>query len=51
MQKNANELPIIKITDFYVLCKWENLQNRQCIKYLCSPLYIMYIKLKKKKKR
>ena len=24
----------------YVLCKWENLQNRQCIKYLFSPLYI-----------
>uniref|UniRef100_A0A4W5LIN4 Plasma membrane calcium transporting P-type ATPase C-terminal domain-containing protein n=1 Tax=Hucho hucho TaxID=62062 RepID=A0A4W5LIN4_9TELE len=22
-----------------MLCKWENLQNRQCIKYLFSPLY------------
>ena len=31
---------MIKITDFYMLCKWENLQNRQCIKYLFSPLYI-----------
>ena len=23
-----------------MLCKWENLQNRQCMKYLFSPLYI-----------
>ena len=27
------------MTDFYMLCKWGNLQNRQCIKYLFSPLY------------
>jgi len=27
---------------FYILhiCKWENLQNPQCIKYLFSPFYI-----------
>jgi len=25
------------MTDFYMLCKWENLQNWQCIKYLFSP--------------
>ena len=34
-------VPMIKITDLYVLCKWDNLQNRQCIKYLFSPLYIV----------
>jgi len=27
---------MIKMKDFYMLCKWENLQNRQCIKYLFS---------------
>jgi len=27
---------MIKMKDFYILCKWENLQ---CIKYLFSPLY------------
>ncbi len=30
----------MKITDLFILCKWENLKNRQCIKYLFSPLYI-----------
>ncbi|KAI4894875.1 hypothetical protein NFI96_008647 [Prochilodus magdalenae] len=25
---------------FYMLCKWENLKNQQCIKYLFSPLYV-----------
>ena len=34
-------VPMIKITDLYVLCKWENLQNRQRIKYLFSPLYLL----------
>lgn len=29
-----------KITDLYILCKWENLQNWQSIKYLFSSLYI-----------
>ncbi|CDQ56428.1 unnamed protein product [Oncorhynchus mykiss] len=33
-------VPMIKITDLYMLCKQENLQNRQCIKYLFLPLYI-----------
>ena len=28
-----------------MLCKWENLQNRQCIKYLFSPLYVQYVYL------
>ena len=32
-----------KITDLYMLCKSENLQNRQCIKYLFSPLYRVVI--------
>jgi len=31
---------MIKITDFNMLCKRENLQNQQCIKYLISPLFI-----------
>jgi len=29
-------VPMIKMTDFYMLCKWKNLQNRQCIKCLFS---------------
>ena len=33
-------VPMIRITDLYMLCKWENLQNRQCIKYLFSPQYM-----------
>ncbi|XP_023187000.1 uncharacterized protein LOC111608146 isoform X2 [Xiphophorus maculatus] len=32
---------MIKITVFYMLCKWENLKNQQCIKYLFSPLYLL----------
>jgi len=37
---------MLKITDFYMLCKWENLQNRQCIKYLFSlPYTVPYIYL------
>jgi len=28
---------MMKITDFNMLFKWENLQNRQCIKYLFPP--------------
>ncbi|MEQ2295855.1 hypothetical protein AMECASPLE_018836 [Ameca splendens] len=31
---------MIKIKDFYMLCKWENLQNQQCIKCLFSPLHL-----------
>ncbi len=27
----------MKITDLSILCKWENLKNRQCIKYLFAP--------------
>ncbi len=30
----------LKITDLSILCKLENLKNRQCIKYLFAPLYI-----------
>ncbi len=30
----------MKITDLSILCKWETLKNRQCIKYLFAPLYI-----------
>ncbi|KAI4881454.1 hypothetical protein NFI96_009613, partial [Prochilodus magdalenae] len=33
---------MIKITVFYMLCKWENLKNQQCIKYLFSPLYVLH---------
>jgi len=32
-------VPMIKITDFYMLYKRENLQNQQYIQYLFSPLY------------
>ncbi len=31
-------VPTMKITDLSILCKWENLKNRQCIKYLFVPL-------------
>jgi len=30
-------------TDFYMLCKWENLLNQQCIKYLFSPLLVIHL--------
>ncbi len=33
---------MMKITDLSILCKWENLTNRQCIKYLFAPLYIAH---------
>ncbi len=33
-------VPTIKITDLSILCKWGNLKNQQCIKYLFAPLYI-----------
>ncbi len=33
----------MKITDLSILCKGENLKNRQCIKYLFSPLYVLQI--------
>ncbi len=33
-------VPTMKMTDLSILCKWENLKNRQCIKYLFAPLYI-----------
>ncbi len=33
-------VPTITITALSILCKWENLTNRQCIKYLFAPLYI-----------
>ncbi len=32
-------VPTMKITDLSILCKSENLKNRQCIKYLFAPLY------------
>ncbi len=33
----------MKITDLSILCKWDNLTNRQCIKYLFAPLvYILH---------
>ncbi len=31
----------MKITDLSILCKWETLKNRQCIKYLFAPLYVV----------
>ncbi len=31
----------MKITDLSILCKWATLQNRQCIKYLFAPLYML----------
>ncbi len=30
----------MKMTDLSILCKCENLTNRQCIKYLFAPLYL-----------
>ncbi len=30
----------MKMTDLSILCKWETLNNRQCIKYLFAPLYV-----------
>ncbi len=33
----------MKITELSILCKWENLKNRQCIKYLFAPLHSLYI--------
>ncbi len=30
-------VPMKKITDLSILCKWENLTNRQFIKYLFAP--------------
>lgn len=35
-------LHLIQITDLYILCKWENINNHQCIIYLFSPLYLLY---------
>ncbi len=32
----------MKITDLSILCKWENLKNNQCIKYLFAPVYIVH---------
>ncbi len=34
----------MKITDISILCKWETLKNRQCIKYLFAPLYVVKLK-------
>ncbi len=34
------DVPTVKITDLSILCKWENVKNRQCIKYLFYPLYM-----------
>ncbi len=31
-------VPTMEITDLSILRKWENLKNRQCIKYLFAPL-------------
>ncbi len=36
-------VPTMKFTDLSILCKVENLKNRQCIKYLFAPLYIINI--------
>ncbi len=33
----------MKITDLSILCEWENLKNRLCIKYLFAPLYMFNI--------
>jgi len=38
-------VPMIKMTDLYMHCKWENLQNRQFIKYfptVSSPEKIVH---------
>ncbi len=32
-------VPTMKITDLSILCKWETLDNWQCVKYLFAPLY------------
>ncbi len=33
-------VPTMKITHVSILCKWETLKIRQCIKYLFAPLYV-----------
>ncbi len=33
-------VPTMLFTDLSILCKWENVKNRQCIKYLFAPLYM-----------
>ncbi len=30
----------MNITDLSILCKWDTLKNRQCIKYLFAPPYV-----------
>ncbi len=40
-------VPTMKITDLSILCKWETLKNRLCIKYLFAPLYIRAVNLLK----
>lgn len=35
---HGRSVPTIKITDLSILCRWENLQKWQYIKYLFSPL-------------
>ncbi len=34
-------VPTMEITDLSILCNWENLKNRQCIKYVFAPLYFL----------
>lgn len=36
-------VPTIKNTDLSILCKWENVQNWQCMKHIFSPLYIVCV--------
>ncbi len=35
-------VPTMKMTDLSILCKRETLKNRQFIKYLFAPLYVVY---------
>ncbi len=37
----------MEMTDLSILCKWEIVKNRQCIKYLFSPLYACAVLLNK----
>ncbi len=39
-------VPMMKITDLSILCKWKNVKNLQCIKYLFAPMYMELVWLR-----
>jgi len=40
LKSYSYRIKVTKMTDFYMLCKWKNQQNQQCIKYLFSLLCV-----------